>query len=139
MIPWFKNLLGPSALPRMLVFLFVSAIYLYAFPQANVFYAVVVLMHAVVGLVACVYLVVLLLGIQRRSSALARLGWLLVLASAVLGVILIKLGTSRTEWNWLYLHILLALTGCTILFAEWAGQRGWLSGGLTSAVSRYAV
>ena len=42
----------------MLVFLFVSAIYLYAFPQANVLYAIVVLLHAVVGLIASVYLLV---------------------------------------------------------------------------------
>ena len=123
----------------MLAFLFVSAIYLYTLPQANVFYAVVVLLHAVIGLVASVYLVVLVFGLLRRSSFLARLGWLLVLASAVLGVVLIKLGTSRPEWNWVYLHILLALAGSAILFADWAGRKGWLSAGFTAAACRYAI
>ena len=37
------------ALPGLLIFLSVSAAYLYAFPQPNVFYAVVVLLHAVAG------------------------------------------------------------------------------------------
>ena len=123
----------------MLVFLFVSAIYLYAFPQANVVYAVVVLLHAVIGLIASVYLVLFFWGILRRASVLARIGWVLVLASAVLGVILIKLGTSRPEWNWVYLHILSALLGSAILFTDWAGRHGWLSGPRAAAAARYAI
>ena len=106
-----RNLLGRRALPRMVVFLFLSAVYLYAFPQPNVFYAVIVLLHAIVGIVASAYLVLFLLGIFRSCSFPARLGWLLVLGSAVMGLLLIKVGTSRPEWNWLYLHIALALAG----------------------------
>ena len=38
--------------PAVLAFLFVSAIYLYAFPQANLVYPAVVLAHAGLGLLA---------------------------------------------------------------------------------------
>jgi Flp pilus assembly protein TadD len=139
MILWLKNLLGRRALPRMLLFLFFSATYLYAFPQPNVFYAIVVLLHAIVGVVACAYLLVLFVRIFWSSSILARLGWLLILASAVLGVALIKLGTSRPEWNWVYPHIALALTGCGLLFADWAGSKGWLSTGFPAALCRCVI
>jgi Flp pilus assembly protein TadD len=139
MIPLLKNLVGARALPRMLLFLFVSAVYLYAFPQANVFYAVVVLLHALVGLVASVYLLVLMFRILRESSVLARVGWLFIVAAAALGVTLIKLGTSRPEWNWVYLHIVLALPGCGLLLADWAGRKGWLSAGFARGATRYAI
>src|SRR5437763_15023974 len=139
MAPLLRNLLGRRALPRMLIFLFLSAVYLYAFPQPNVFYAVIVLLHAIVGTVASAYLVLFLVGVFRSSSFAARLGWLLVLGSAVIGLLLNKLGTSRPEWNWLYLHIALALAGCGILFADWAGRNGWLPVGFVGAASRYGI
>jgi Flp pilus assembly protein TadD len=139
MFPRLKSLLGRRLVAPMLVFLFASAIYLYAFPQPNVTYAVVVLLHALVGLVATLYLVVLLVGLLRRASWPARIGWLATMAAAVLGVILIKLGALRSEWNLLYLHILLALAGCGLVFADWAGRRGWLSPGLGRAALRYGV
>ena len=62
MTPFIKNLLGYRALPPMLAFLFLSAIYLYAFPQSNVFYAGIVLLHAFAGIVASVYLAIFLGG-----------------------------------------------------------------------------
>jgi hypothetical protein len=120
MVPKIKNLLGRRLLAPMLVFLFASAIYLYAFPQPNIFYAVVVLLHAVVGLLATVYLIILLVQLLREASWIARLGWLLVLASAVLGSVLIKIGALRADYDWLYLHIGVALTGCGFLFGDWA-------------------
>ncbi len=134
-----KSLLGRGALAPMLVFLFFSAIYLYAFPQPNVVYAVIVLLHAAVGVVASVYLAILLFRLLRQGSILARLGWLLITSAAILGVILIKVGTSRPEWNWVYLHITLASAGCAFLFAGWSGSRGWLSIGAARAILRYAI
>jgi tetratricopeptide (TPR) repeat protein len=134
-----RDLVGRRALPWLLAFLFLSAIYLYAFPQANVFYAGVVLCHVLAGIVASLYLAVLLLRVLRESSLLGRVGWILIAASAVIGLVLIKLGTSRSELNWLYLHILLALVGSGILFADWAGRRGWLTPTLGKAALRYAV
>jgi cytochrome c-type biogenesis protein CcmH/NrfG len=134
-----KKMMGIRALSLLLAFLFLSAVYLYAFPQTNVFYAVVVLLHVLVGLLLSIYLLVFLFRLLRDGSWMARLGWLLVAGSAGLGVVLIKIGALRAEWNWVYLHIALALAGCGILFADWAGSKGWLTVGFASTASRYAI
>src|SRR6266849_6667455 len=83
----------------LLVFLTLSAAYLYTFPQPNVFYAVVVLLHALGGILAAILLIPVLLRLLRGGSVIERTGWLLIAAGAVLGLILIKTGTPRTEWN----------------------------------------
>jgi hypothetical protein len=46
--------------PGLLVFLLVSAAYLYTFPQPNIFYAVVVLLHAIAGVITALLLAVFL-------------------------------------------------------------------------------
>jgi tetratricopeptide (TPR) repeat protein len=139
-----KNLLGRGALLWLMIFLFASAIYLYAFPQANVFYAGVVLLHAFAGLIATVYLVVFFFRLivaakPREGSWIIRLGWVLIAISAIMGVALIKVGALRADYNLLYIHIILALAGGGILFADWAGRRGWLSLGSAKSAARYAI
>jgi len=103
-----------------LIFLFVSAVYLYAYPQPNVFYAAIVLLHTVVGVIAAALLAKILYRLLREASNNSRFGWLSVGAGAVVGLILIKTGTPRSEWNLLYAHILLSFAGAGILFAEWS-------------------
>src|SRR5947209_9533187 len=127
-----KNLLGRRALLWLMIFLFVSAIYLYAFPQANVFYAGVVLLHAFAGLIATVYLVIFLfrLIVFRQTAAkpregfwMIRLGWILIAISATLGVALLKVGALRADYKLLYIHINLAFVGDGMLFAVLADRR----------------
>ncbi|MGA9390033.1 MAG: hypothetical protein WBV69_06260, partial [Candidatus Sulfotelmatobacter sp.] len=101
-----------------MVFLVISAAYLYAFPQATIFYAGIVLLHALVGVVTAALLVPECVNLLRHRSFLARAGWLFIAASAVLGLILIKTGTPRAEWKWLYLHILISLLGIGLLVAD---------------------
>jgi len=101
----------------------ISAAYLYALPQANLFYAGLVLLHAAAGVLAAVLLVPTLIRLLRAGSIFARAGWLLIAAGAVVGLILIKTGTPRSEWNKLYLHILISLAGVSLLFADWLGRR----------------
>src|SRR5437773_3070797 len=139
MIPRIKTFFGRRILAPLLIFLFASAVYLYAVPQPNVFYAIVVLLHALAGVIAAVYLIIFLFQRGRGGSLFARLGWILLIAAGILGILLIKLGTLRAEWNCLYLHILLAVAGSGILFADWAGRRGWLSSGFARVASRYAL
>src|SRR6266550_4733022 len=127
------------AFSALLVFLVVSATYLYTFPQPNIFYAVIVLLHATTGVVAAVMLAIFFFRLLRNGSFAARAGWVLLAAGAVIGIVLIKTGTPRVEWNWLYLHIALALAGCGILFANWAGRKGWLPVGFAGTASRYAI
>jgi len=126
-------------LPGLLVFLVVSAAYLYTFPQTNVFYAVIVLLHATAGIGASILLAFLFLNLWRNGNVLSRLGWRLVAAGAVLGLVLIRTGTPRAEWNWLYAHIVLSLAGAGILFADWAGKRGWLGAGTSRAIVRVTI
>jgi cytochrome c-type biogenesis protein CcmH/NrfG len=126
-------------LPGLLVFLFISAAYLYTFPQPNVFYAVIVLLHAVAGVIASVLLAFSFYRLLRNGNPASRLGWILMTGGAIPGLILIKIGTPRAEWNWLYVHILLSLAGAGILFAEWAGKRGWLAAGAGAILSRVAI
>ena len=106
----------------LVVFLAVSAGYLYAFPQPNVFYAVIVALHAAGGVLATILLLVFLVSLLRNGSLSAKAGWLLIAAGAVLGVILIKTGTPRNEWNKLYFHILISLAGVGVLLSGLVGQ-----------------
>src|SRR4029077_14154914 len=95
----------------LLVFLVVSASYLYTFPQPNVFYAAIVLLHAVVGFAASIMLAAFLYRLLRNGSIASLLGWVLLAAGAAVGLALIKVGTPRMEWNWFYLHIVLSVAG----------------------------
>ena len=127
------------ALSWLIPFLVISAAYLYAFPQPTVFYAGVVLLHAFGGVVAAILLVPRLIRLRRNGSFYARAGWLLVATGAVLGLILIKTGTPRTEWNWLYLHIAICLIGVGLLIADQLGRRGWLVSNAGASILRTAI
>jgi tetratricopeptide (TPR) repeat protein len=127
------------ALSWLLPFLVVSAAYLYTFPQANVFYASVVLLHALSGVAAAIFLVPGLIRVLRKGSLLDRAGWVLVAVGALLGLILIKTGTPRTEWKWLYLHIVISLVGVGLLIAGQLGRRGWLVSNASASILRTAI
>jgi tetratricopeptide (TPR) repeat protein len=134
-----KHRAGGRLLPRLLIFLFISAAYLYTFPQPNVFYAAVVLLHAVAGVAATVLLMVFLYRRLREKSIVAQVGWVLLAGGAILGLALIWTGTARVEWNLLYAHILLSVAGVGIVFADWAGGHEWLAARIKGAILRCAV
>jgi Flp pilus assembly protein TadD len=128
----------------LVALLAISAAYLYTFPQANVFYAGVVLLHAVGGVFAAVLLIPSFLRLVRQGSLSSRAGWLLVATGAIVGLILIKTGTPRTEWNKLYVHILVSIAGVGLLVAGWIGSRssseiGPLGSRLTASAIRVVV
>src|ERR1700704_4160915 len=132
-----SNLSMPQKLLRALVVvLLFSAAYLYPFPQANVLYPAVVLIHAFVGVVATVLLVFLLLPLLREGNFVWNAGWLLLMAGAVLGLVLLRTGTPHSEFRWLYAHIIASIAGIGCLLAEWIGKRGWVS---SNAVLRLLV
>ncbi|HEV2117031.1 MAG TPA: tetratricopeptide repeat protein [Terriglobales bacterium] len=110
----------------LLLFLAASAAYLYPFPQPNVVYAGVVLLHTVAGVVFATLLVPFLWRRLRAQSFTGKAGWLLLTAGAAIGIALIYTGTPRADWDWLYLHIVLVLAAVALLFADWTGRRGWL-------------
>jgi len=125
-----------SWLPALIIFLFISAAYLFAFPQANIFYAAVVLLHVGAGILTSILLLPFLRRILGEANRATAIGWILLGAGALLGLILIYKGTRRADWNWLYLHIFLCLAGIGILVSEWAGRRGWLASSTGAAVLR---
>jgi Flp pilus assembly protein TadD len=113
----------------LVVFLAVSAGYLYTFPQPNIFYAVIVALHAAGGVLATILLIPTLFRLLRNGSVAAKAGWSLIAAGALLGIVLIKTGTPRSAWNQLYFHIILSLAGLGLLVADWWGKRRrWESG-----------
>ena len=107
----------------LIVFLVISAAYLYTFPQPNIPYAGVVLLHTLGGLIATALLAPALIRLLRAGSISSRLGWLLIAVGAVIGLVLIKTGTPRSEWNRLYLHIVISMAGVGLLLAGWLGSR----------------
>jgi Tfp pilus assembly protein PilF len=116
------------ALPLLIGFLVVSAIYLYAFPQTNIVYAGVVLLHAVAGVVASV---LLLLWVGRslflhRGEPLVRVGMIFLFLGAIPGLVLIYTGALRTQWNLVYIHIGVSVLGVGLIAAARLGDHGWL-------------
>ncbi|MFY9646703.1 MAG: hypothetical protein WAK29_16095, partial [Terriglobales bacterium] len=111
-------------LPPLIGFLVVSAIYLYAYPQANVLYAGVVLLHAVGGVVAAALLLFWLARSWRRGEALVRAGIVLLFLGAIPGLALIYTGALRSQWTLVYIHIGLSFAGAGLIAAT---RISWLS------------
>jgi Flp pilus assembly protein TadD len=117
----------------------VSAVYLYAFPTANIPYAVAVLLHTGLGVLATIGLLFFLFRGFAQESWLARIGWLFVLAGGALGVVLIKIGTPHRLKFWLYAHIALCLIGVVFLTSSWFASRSWLNAGILQQCFRFAA
>src|SRR6185437_12449287 len=125
-MPQSDHLFSHKLLFGLLLFLVGSAAYLYPFPQPNVLYAGVVLLHTLAGVATAILLVPFLWRRLRTQTLTGKAGWLLLAGGAAIGMVLIYTGTLREDWNWLYLHIVLVLAAVALLFADWAGRRGWL-------------
>src|SRR5260370_36823827 len=85
------------ALPWLLPFLVITAAYLYAFPQPNIFYAVVGLLHALGGVFAAILVIPILLRGLRSGSWFTRAGWTLMSTGTIPGLVLIRPATPRHE------------------------------------------
>src|SRR5258708_14159329 len=95
------------ALPQLIGFLVVSAVYLYAFPQANLFYAGVVLLHAIAGVVASALLLLWLIRslFLRQGEPLVPLGMIFLFLAAIPALALIYTAALRTESPLSYIHL----------------------------------
>src|SRR5271168_5268105 len=123
----------------LLYFLFLSAAYLFAWPHATLVYEGTVLLHLLVG---ALFLVLGIPFLWRRIAAgdfSGRVGWLLIAAGGVLGVVLAITGAPRSRFPLLYAHIGACVAGGVILAAGWAGRRGWLAGSAMRVALRYAL
>ena len=128
-----------TTLRWFLLFLSISASYLYAFPRPNISYAAIVLLHAAAGVIVSVLLILRLYGLLKCGTTFSRAGWLFISAGALTGLVLFKTGTPRAEWNWLYAHMLFSITGVAFLLAAWSGRRGWLSSSRAVSLVRCGI
>src|SRR5438445_189053 len=117
-------------LSRILVALLVSAIYLYGYPSATISYFAVDLLHVAIGIVLTILLIFYIVRLLRNESLLARLGWLSLAVGAILGIVLIKIGTPLRLKPWLYAHIALCVLGTLFLTTSWLISKGWLGEGI---------
>jgi Tfp pilus assembly protein PilF len=120
--------MGNSAnrlLPPLIGFLVLSAVYLYAFPQANLFYPAIVLLHTAAGVAGSILLALGLVRRWREAQPVLRAGILLLSLGAILGLALIYTGTLRTEWPLVYAHLGVSFLGAGLMAAAWLGERGW--------------
>src|SRR5215471_6894593 len=118
---------GVLRLPKLavlVVILFVSSLYLYLFPAPNLAYVGVVLLHAALGIVAAAFLVPRVYAIVRARSFFTDAGWLLLAAGAILGLVLLFIGTIRAHWTWMYAHVVLSFAAVALLAVRWAGAKG---------------
>ncbi len=113
-------------LSRILVALTLSAVYLYGYPSATIFYFIVDLLHVAIGMVLAILLFFRVVRLLPRETLLGRLGWLSLAAGALLGMLLIKTGTPLRLKPWLYAHIALCVLGALFLAISWLISKGWL-------------
>jgi len=120
----------PKLLRILLFVLAASALYLYAFPQANVVYPAVVLGHSFLGVLAAVIAVFYLPRLWAQGGVVWKFGWVVFLAGAVLGGYLIHIGTAHSEYRWFYSHILVSVAAVALLASSFLGKRvsdnGWV-------------
>src|SRR5438552_3361232 len=106
-------------LSRVLVPLVLSAVYLYGYPSATISYFVVDLFHVALGIALTLLLFFHAARLLRSESLLARLGWTSLTAGALLGIVLVKIGTPLRLKPWLYAHIALCVLGSLFLVTSW--------------------
>ena len=125
-------------LSRFLILLALTAAYLYGFPSATISYAVVDLLHVAAGVLVFLLLLAFLVPFLWSASNLARLGWILLAAGSLLGIVLIKIGTPHRFWDLLYAHITLSVLGTLLLLTDWLHSKGWLGQTSISSAFRFA-
>jgi Flp pilus assembly protein TadD len=126
-------------LPRALVALGLSAAYLYGYPSATVSYAVLDLFHIAAGIFFTILLLLSLVRLLPKETFLARLGWILLVAGGLLGIVLIKIGTPLHLRSWLYTHIALCIVGSLFVANSWISSRGWFSAGMVHRALGFAA
>ena len=110
--------------------LVVTAVYLFAFPSATIFYAANVILHTGLGVLVGLGLLAFLFRGIGKESWMAKIGWLFLLAGAVLGIVLIKIGTAHRFKLWLYWHMALCVVAVIFLMIAWLSQRALLGVGV---------
>ena len=99
-----------------------SAIYLYAWPAPNLFYAIVVLFHVGLGVLFCIAGLRLLPKVLKQPPIL-KLATLVLIVGAVLGLVLIYTGASRPYTKLLLSHGAVSLLAVALFAGWWYSRR----------------
>lgn len=119
--------------------LVITAIYLYAFPSATIFYAGNVVLHMGLGLLVTAGLLIFFIRGIGTETVLAKIGWVLLFLGGLSGVVLIRLGTAHRFKMWLYAHIAICVVAVIFLTAAWLAKRGWLGAGMLQPALRMVL
>ena len=125
----------------MAVGLAASAIYLFAFPSATIFYECIVLLHIVAGAIFLVLALPWISHLLRGRTVWEKLGWSVLLLGGAFGAVIIFTGARRNMWPVLDTHALVSLAGCAVLLFIWTGRVGWsrpLNGSTIQKSARFA-
>jgi Flp pilus assembly protein TadD len=123
----------------LLVTLFVTAAYVFAWPAANVPYFAAVLLHLAAGIVFVIGVAFFLRSILHDASPAQRIAWILLAFGGVLGIVLIFTGTRKGDWPLLFVHIGACVVGGALLVSAWAGRRGFMVGSYLTGAFRGAL
>src|SRR6476619_4772425 len=106
----------------LLVVLSTSAVYLAAWPAPNLFYAAIVLLHVGLGVLFAILGLRLLPDALKQAPIVRIATWMLALGT-VIGLILLKTGTTR-PFQKLYLsHVALCAVAVALLAGWWIEKR----------------
>ncbi len=103
-----------------------SAVYLFAFPSATIFYECVVLVHVLGGAVFLVIGLPWIAQLLRGRSLWEKIAWIVLLLGGAVGAVIIFTGARRNMWPVLYTHEVISIAGCAVLLFVWSGRMGWL-------------
>ena len=121
------------------VVLAASAIYLFAFPLASLFYEGIVLLHILLGAVTLLIAVPWGTRLLRNRGVAEKLGWILFLIGGGAGAVILYTGARRGRWPVLYTHELISALACALLLFVWLGHRGRLTGSFLRGSLRLAT
>jgi Tfp pilus assembly protein PilF len=123
----------------LLLLLFFTALYEYAWPTPTIHYYFFVALHLLAGIALLVLLPFLLLTIWRGIKSTVRIGWSLLALGGCLGIVLIYTGALRNDFPLLYLHIGLCLAGIILLFGSWIASKNWRLARAISGAASWVV
>jgi Flp pilus assembly protein TadD len=118
-----------------------SALYLFAFPSATIFYECIILLHILLGAISLVIGVPWITRLMRGRSMWEKIGWVVLLLGGAAGAATLFTGARRNMWPVLYTHEFVSIAGCVVLLFVWSGRQRWLrrfSGGNLRAAARLA-
>ncbi len=99
-----------------------SALYLFAFPAATIFYECIVLLHIVGGAIFLVIAVPWAARLMRGRSLWEKIGWAAMLFGGAAGAAILFTGARRNMWPLLYTHEVVSIAACALLLSAMTGR-----------------